>query len=118
MNVENYMLRLLCQTISMRSVPAWFIDFSSPLNQFKVQSAGTGVKPLWRNNGTHSVDQCRNKCTLLTEAKYVFTFAVLNSVWYCSFICQGTLHDKETAKWPFRSSNHLPSVTTCRTTQR
>jgi len=29
MSIDNNMLRLLCQTISVRAVP-WFIDFSLP----------------------------------------------------------------------------------------
>jgi len=45
MSIENNMLRLLCQTISVRPVKCFF-GFPLPLNTFKVQSAGTGVNPL------------------------------------------------------------------------
>jgi len=53
-SIENNMLRLLCQTISVRPFPR-FIDFFLSLVKFKVQSAGAVAKQLWRNKGKHCV---------------------------------------------------------------
>jgi len=55
MSVENNATSPLSNKLISVRLVTWFIDLSPLLDKFKVQSASTGAKPLWRNKGTRSV---------------------------------------------------------------
>jgi len=46
---------VLHHTLLHRTPDNFFNDKFTSIDRFKVQSAGTGTKPLWRNKGTHCV---------------------------------------------------------------